>query len=296
MEVVQRRIGNQDYYYLKHSFRKGPQVITKEKYLGKDIPNDIEVIKSHFLEEINKQNLFSRFQKITMGFETEWKNYPASIKEKIKQQLAVDFTYNTNALENSSITLEETRELLEHHIAPPKQMRDIKETEAHARVFLAMLEKQQSIVPQILLDWHKELFGETKQDIAGKWREYRIRVANYVAPDWQDVPRLMKELLDWYAENKNLHPVFLAAQIHYRFEKIHPFGDGNGRIGRLLMNYVLWYFGFPILIIEYKKRKSYYHALTKTEDAFVHYFIQRYLKAHQRYLKNKSKDNQKENK
>ena len=58
MEITQRRIGNQDYYYLKHSFRKGPQVITKEKYLGKDIPQNIELVKLHFLEEINDQHLF----------------------------------------------------------------------------------------------------------------------------------------------------------------------------------------------------------------------------------------------
>lgn len=285
MEITQRRIGNQDYYYLKHSFRKGPQVITKEKYLGKDIPQNIELIKLHFLEEINDQHLFQLFEKIQSGFKKEWKAYPSSIKEKIKHQLAIDFTYHTNAIENSTITLEETRELLEHHIAPPKQMRDIKETEAHAHVFLVMLENQHPLTLQMLLEWHTELFGETKQDIAGKWRAYRIRVAGYVAPDWQDVPRLIKELFDWHHHAAHLHPIFLAAQFHYRFEKIHPFGDGNGRIGRLVMNQLLWHADFPILIIEYKKRKSYYHALTKTEDKFVHYFIQRYLKAHQHYLK-----------
>jgi Fic family protein len=69
----------------------------------------------------------------------------------------------------------------------------------------------------------------------------------------------------------------VAARAHYMFEKIHPFGDGNGRVGRLLMNYILWKNGYPMLIIEHKNRKSYYKALQRTEEGFVNYFIRRYL-------------------
>ena len=67
---------------------------------------------------------------------------------------------------------------------------------------------------------------------------------------------------------------------HYRFEKIHPFGDGNGRIGRLLMNHILWFAGYPVLVIEYKDRNKCYTALSREEGGFISYFFKTYLKVH----------------
>jgi len=112
-----------------------------------------------------------------------------------------------------------------------------------------------------------------------------VGVGGYRAPDWQDIKKLMGGLFKFYNKNKAMNPVELAGRIHYKFEKIHPFGDGNGRVGRLIMNYILWHKGHPIIIVEYKKRKSYYNALKKGEEKFLAYFIRRYLKNYERYLK-----------
>jgi len=287
MRILKRKKGKEKYYYLQHSFRKKGKVITREKYIGKIIPKNIEEIKKAFLDKCHRDSLFELFDKIKRGFQKEWQKYPELIKEKVKEQIAVALTQNTNPIEGSTITLEETRELVEHKIAPNKPLRDIKETEAHVKVFLEMLRKKEKFNIQLILKWHKNLFGETKPDIAGKFRDYLVRVADYLAPDWQDVRLLMKKLIKFYEENKNknMNPVELAARTHYQFEKIHPFGDGNGRIGRLIMNYILWHQDYPMLIIEYKKRKSYYRALQKTENDFFNYFSRRYLKAHKKYLK-----------
>ena len=111
-----------------------------------------------------------------------------------------------------------------------------------------------------------------------------MRVGDYIAPDWQDVKKLMADLIR-FMHVADMNPVELAARAHYHFEKIHPFGDGNGRIGRLLMNKILWEKGFPMLIIEYKKRKSYYTALQGDEERFVRYFFRRYLAVHKKRLK-----------
>ncbi len=196
------------------------------------------------------------------------------------------FTYNTNAIEGSTITLQETSELVEHKISPNKSLKDVKEMESHAKLFFEILNKKDDkLSNKLILKWHKILFQETKQDIAGKFRDYLIRVGSYRAPDWQDVNKLMKGLINFYKNNKKMNPVELSARMHYKFEKIHPFGDGNGRVGRLLMNYILWSNNYPILVIEYKKRKSYYKALQKDEDKFFSYFSRRYLNMHNKYLR-----------
>ena len=275
MRIIKRKKGKTKYFYLQHSFRKDGKVITKELYLGKKVPDNVKEIKAKLMLEA-KQALSEKLEKIRNRFQKEWERYPESAKEKELQEIAIAFTYNTNAIEGSTITLEEARLILEDKVAPSKPLKDIRETESHAKVFLGMLKAREKISEELLLKWHKVIFENTKPDIAGRFRNYLVRVGPYIAPDWHDLKKLLKQLITFVNESK-LNPVESAARAHYMFEKIHPFGDGNGRIGRLLMNYILWKNGYPMLIIEYKKRKSYYKALQRTEEGFVNYFIRRYL-------------------
>jgi len=285
MRVIKRKKGNKEYFYLQHSFRKDGKVITKEIYLGKSIPKNIEGIKQKMEAENlaeTKRNLYKKLEQITKDFQKEWKKYPKTVQEKELEEIAIAFTYNTNAIEGSTITLEETRGIIHDKVAPQKPLYDVKETEVHAAVFLEMLSSKGKISTGLLLQWHKQIFGETKGDIAGKFRKYHVRVGDYRAPDWQDVEKMMKQFIRFLQKNEIKNPVELTARTHYRFEKIHPFGDGNGRIGRLIMNHVLWHNKYPMLIIEYKKRKSYYKALKRDEEGFVNYFLRRYLSIHKK--------------
>ncbi len=268
------------YYYLKHSFRKGGKVVTREKYLGREFPENIEEAK-HELQKESQRQLYIKLEKIRNSFHQEWKRCPESAKQKEKEEIAIAFTYNTNAIEGSAITLEETREIIVDGIAPNKPLKDIRETEAHFKTFLEILDKPEKISKELLFKWHKSIFGETKPDIAGRFRDFSVRVGPYRAPDWQDMKRLMSSLFNFLKEER-LNPVELAARAHYRFEKIHPFGDGNGRIGRLIMNRILWHKGYPMIIIEHSKRQSYYKALQRNEDGFVNYFLRRYLTIHKK--------------
>lgn len=280
MRVIKRKKGKNEYFYLQHSYRKNGIIITKEKYLGKKIPENIDEIKKKFIAAI-EEALYEKLEKIKKNFQKEWEKYPDSIKDREKEEIAIAFTYNTNAIEGSTITLGESREIIQDKIAPNKPLKDIKETETHSKVFLDMLNKKEKITSGLLLRWHVDIFGETKPDIAGKFRNYLVRVGNYIAPDWHDVKKLMNQFIKFVNETK-INPVELAARAHYKFERIHPFGDGNGRIGRLIINHILWHNKYPMIIIEYKKRKSYYKALQRSEEEFVKYFMRRYLAIHKK--------------
>jgi Fic family protein len=219
---------------------------------------------------------------------------PKSIQEKELETFAVEFTYTTNKIEGSTLTHLETAMLLEEGISPAnKPIEDIKEAEQHREVFYDMINYDKNINISTLIQWHKKLFQFTKKDKAGKIRTYPVRISGsrHLPPDPFELDLLIREFFNWYNQNKNkMHPVHLAALVHFRFVSIHFFGDGNGRIIRLFMNYVLHINGYPMLIIDYKDRRSYYNALETSnikndESIFTLWFFRRYLNKNKKYLK-----------
>ncbi len=285
MKIIRQK----GYYYLDHSFRLNGNIVRKRRYIGKELPKKLDELKEAFFHMCMQEGVFKKLSIIKKNFRNEWKRYPESIKKEILIDLSISFTYNTNAIEGSTITLHETEEIIKRKIAPNKPLRDVQETINHSKVFFRAINEKIQLSNNLLLDWHKGIFSDTKPDIAGEFRDYLVRVGDYRAPDWQDVKKLMQEFFEWHNKNKEaMHTVELAARAHYKFEKIHPFGDGNGRIGRLIIAYILRKGNYPLLIIEHKKRKSYYHALSKSEMDFVNWFFRRYLSAHRIYLRNSS--------
>ena len=156
-----------------------------------------------------------------------------------------------------------------------------------------MIKYDKDLSLQIVLYWHKRLFEKTKPDVAGKIRDYQVEISlsKFVPPMPAELDFLIKEFFDWYNSNKNkLNPVELATLVHLKFVSIHPFGDGNGRISRLMMNFVLHKNGYPMFDIPYVKRNSYYTALERSQvkkdsSPFSNWFFKRYLKDYKNYLK-----------
>jgi len=219
---------------------------------------------------------------------------PTSIEKKEIEKFSIKFTYNTNRIEGSTLTLRETALLLEKGITPTRRpIEDVKETEAHKKLFYEMLYYKKEISLATLLSWHKKLFEDTKGDMAGKIRDYDVEISGsrYNPPYAIELQSLLVEFFDWYKKNrKKIHPIFLASLVHLKFESIHPFGDGNGRIGRLFMNYILNKNDYPMLVIDYTQRNSYYNALEhsqtkKDESIFTIWFFKRYIKEYKKYLK-----------
>ncbi|MEK6889073.1 MAG: Fic family protein [Nanoarchaeota archaeon] len=294
VNIRERKVGNEEYYYLEHSVREGKNVVKKEVYLGKEIPKDIDKIKKKFIFDLYKEKWFSVFDKIKSNYKNEQKIMPPSSRVKAKETFAVKFTYNTQRIEGSTLSLRETAKLLERGITPDnKPINDVLEAEAHKNVFYEMLKHNGGLSMQIVLYWHKKLFERTKPDIAGKTRTHQvvISMSKFVPPMPAEIDFLLNEFFDWYKKNENkLNPVELAALVHLKFVTIHPFGDGNGRISRLMMNFVLNKFGYPMFDIPYDKRDGYYTALErsqtkKEETPFLHWFFKRYIKEYKTYLK-----------
>lgn len=209
------------------------------------------------------------------------------------ENFAVNFTYDTQKIEGSTLTHRETADLLERGITPKsKPMRDVQEAEAHRDLFFEILRSEKDLSLRYVTGWHWKLFNKTKPDIAGKIRRKQVTISasKFVPPAPVEVYPMLTEFFQWYNKNKNkLHPVELAALAHLKFVTIHPFGDGNGRISRLIMNFILDRKKYPMLDIPYEGRDGYYNSLErsqlKKEDMiFLQWFAKRYIKEHKMYL------------
>ena len=291
--VKKRRVGKKEYFYLKHSVRTAQGIETREKYLGPRLPANIDEAKRDFLAEIYQERWHPLLEAIRSNYAKELRTIPRSAREKNARFFAVKFTYDTNRIEGSSLTYRETADLLERGLSPrSRPVADVKEAEAHDRVLREVLEYKQDLSLQIILYWHKQLFAETKPAIAGKVRSHQVWISGsrFTPPTPVEVWLLIREFFRWYDRVKtSLHPVELAAAVHLRFVTVHPFTDGNGRVSRLLMNFVLKKHGYPLLDIPYGDRRGYYNALErsqvkKSDRVFMEWFVRKYLKEHARYI------------
>ncbi len=171
--------------------------------------------------------------------------------------------YNSNAIENSTLTLRETEKiLLEMEVSRDVSVREVFEAKNLSRVlnYIRNKSKESEINKEIILLLHQMLIGGINDEFAGRFRkpgEY-VRVGTHVAPAPEKVEKMIKSILDEY--NNDLEKYFgdKISKFHLDFETVHPFCDGNGRIGRVLMNYQLLRLGFPVVIIRDKEKAQYY--------------------------------------
>ncbi|MBU0666396.1 MAG: Fic family protein [Nanoarchaeota archaeon] len=294
MDVIVRVKRGKKYYYLEHSYRFNNKVKLESRYLGSKIPDNIEKLKAEFIEKVNQKVWFDDLNKIKKNFSKEFESFPKSAKKKYVENFLIKFTYNTQRIEGGTLTLKETVRLLEEGITPRnKPFKDVKETEAHKVVFESMLKETEDLSLKLMLKWHKQLFETVDLEIAGIIRNHPIAIAGskFEPPQPVELDYLLRKFFQWYNNNKNkIYILELAALIHLKVVTIHPFTDGNGRISRLLMNFILNRNGFPMLNIEYSNRAAYYNALEKSQTKeldriFVMYLIKRYLKEYTGYVK-----------
>ena len=263
VKSVQR--GSRHYLYLVQSYRWEGRICKKQIYLGSSAPKDLRSYHARLEQEIWNETWLARFDEIRDGFQRHRRSLPSSVESKEREDFVVEFTFNTNRIEGSTLSLEDTRRLLTRGTTPArKPLKDILETEKHAALLRRLIRAPEPVDLPHLLRWHTELFGETRPDIAGRLREYGVRIAGsrHIPPPALEVrPALIELLRSTHRAKHRIHPVQRSGEFHFRLEHIHPFGDGNGRIGRLAMNVLLAEGGFPMLNISYDRRRGYYRAL-----------------------------------
>lgn len=188
-----------------------------------------------------------------------------SLLKIINESELSESVFNSNAIENSTLTLKETEKiLLDLEVSRNVSVREVFEAKNLARLMQYMEGKTSDTelsVEHILL-FHKMLIGNIDDSIAGRFRqtgEY-VRVGTHIAPAPEHVERMTEEILIEYSSDFETYFSDKIARFHLDFETIHPFCDGNGRIGRVIINFQLMRLGFPAIMIRDKEKQVYYRS------------------------------------
>jgi len=173
--------------------------------------------------------------------------------------------YNSNAIENSTLTLKETeKNMLEQKLSREVSLREVFEAKNLARIINYKRDKSQNheLNEELILFLHQMLIGGIDDNVAGRFRQKGefVRVGAYIAPAPEHMARMIELTLLEYSGDTNSYFLDKIAKFHLDFEQIHPFVDGNGRIGRVLINFQLLTLGFPRVIIRDKEKDIYYQA------------------------------------
>jgi len=189
----------------------------------------------------------------------------SSLLEMMAEAEVAEQVYNSNALENSTLSIDETEKiLLQIDLDRIITQRELFEARNLARVVKYTNKKAQNreLTIEMILFLHKMLLTNIRSDIAGRFRqgdEY-VRVANHIAPAPKSIPKLMNELFANYFGPLGDGIIKRISRFHLGYEYIHPFVDGNGRIGRVLLNYFLIREGYVPINIKFLDRGLYYNA------------------------------------
>lgn len=275
-----RRVNGKKQNYLVYNSRKNNKWIKNTKFIGNgDLKEkEIRLLKKIFEKEIilNKKYIHLKSEDVK-EIESLKENYNRKIKklkkeeyEEFQKSFFTELTYNSNAIEGSSLTLEETSLVVNDKIVPEgKTLREIYEAKGHMEALSFIKSHKGDLNEEFILKIHHIILKNISERFAGKYRETNVRIfgSDVKLPNYFLVPQLMKNLIFWYKKNKkNYHPFEMAILISMKLVTIHPFVDGNGRVSRLVMNFLLDKKSYPWINIYNKQRQKYLEAVRKAND------------------------------
>lgn len=284
--IEKKTISGKEYYYLTESKRVGKNKWKKvRRYLGTS-PRGTAGKKQQAKAILSRQEL-KVIGLIKSGYSK--KHRAGKSLWKLEREQIVSFIFNTNAIEGNTLTYEETDSVLRGKTPPKARKKDVREAKNMKKCIDFIFDHDGGIDENMALKLHRIEMGGVLPD-AGRYRSVNVRVGNYFPPVFSEVPKKMAEFFDWYdVARKTLNPFELAALVHLKFVKIHPFRDGNGRISRLLMNFVLLKGGYPLLNIFDSEKMLYYLVLKKVDytgkdKPFIDYLFQVYASQYKEFV------------
>jgi fido (protein-threonine AMPylation protein) len=300
--IYKKTTGARDYYYLRASERKGKRILVKDiAYLGSSINEakksldnlskykdkirkSYKVLKlflesNYFLEKAKKlklkKDLFLKDQTdeveaCRLHYSEIFEKLPELTKKDFLKNYIIEFAYNTASIEGNTISLEEARNLLVEGITPKdRTLREIYDLQNTEKVFFEIYKNEDKLKlnHDLIIKIHDDLLNNIDERKGYRKTDIRVVHSNFDATPGMYVKTDMDLLLKWLEDNKNkLHPLVLGIVFHHKFEKIHPFYDGNGRTGRMIMNLILLKNNFPPIVIHKKTRKDYLESMQDADE------------------------------
>jgi len=274
MYVEKRKSGKSIKYYLVHSYRAKDKVEKIRRYLGSNLSREelglkkekAEKIILELLDELNTKVFFFTLTKKQIEILNKYNNQIEvfHLSEKEWKTFTEDFVYDTNAIEGSTVSEEEVSIILSKNKL--ENAEEI-ETKGVAEAVEYIRRTKEDLSLNLLLKLHELCFKGSKP-FAGKFRNVNVVVKNsagqilHAGVPKEELNNYLEDFVQWHNENKaNFKPLVLAAILHNQFEHIHPFQDGNGRVGRLLLNFILLKKNYPPVNIMLEDRAEYYKTL-----------------------------------
>ena len=285
MYFKEKKINGKKYRYIVESVRlPDGKVKTLEKIYKGENKKELgeffdkkkkEQFVKYALANFKGDNIFTKEQiakieEIRLDYIKILKKLPKKNFKDLLDRFTANFTYESNALEGNSLTLKDVVIIMFENISiKGKELREVYETRNSRKVVEMILANKIKINEKDIIKMHRVLIKDIDIRIGYKRFPNVILGKRIKTTPPERVAYEMKKLVRWYEDNKRkVHPLKLASLFHGRFEQIHPFEDGNGRVGRFLINLILSEQKYPPLIIRKSQRLSYLAALEKFDGGY----------------------------
>ena len=306
MFIRQRKMNGKERYYLEHSVRmldgkirkvsvylKDPSKLKKYK---EEINDKIEekqigyAVKFYRKDPIFTEKLIKQIEEAKIGYKKIINKLTENQLKDVIDRFAVNFTYESNSIEGNSLTLKDVTFILkEKKVLTGKDLREIYETINTREALELIFNNEFRITKDDIIKLHKVLVKNAGVEYGFKKIPNELLGRNIKTTPPEKVSEEIEKLIGLYSKDDNIHPLQKAVFFHGKFEKIHPFDDGNGRTGRLLANIMLLNKGYPPLIIRKTQRIAYFNALeafdSGHDDKLKRFFIEKFRETYEKFFR-----------